>query len=135
MSSTTIFTRIPLTDKEAEGLMWGFAQIGDHAERTGVTDPADPLFTLLKEGYQPAAITACCEGLFEHAYANCLTEPFTDLEKLILRLSVENSSWVWHYKEHFPDETTMIRQARGALRTLAEKLELLGIDINILPAD
>ena len=134
MSGVTI-TRVPITDKEAEGLMWGFAQIGDHAYRTDVTDPADPLYILLKEGYQPDAINACCEGMFEYAYANCLTDPFTDLERLILRLSVENSSWVYHYQLHMPDETGMIKEARAALRSLAEKLEFFDIHINILPTD
>ena len=134
MTDKTI-TRVPITDKEAEALMWGFAQIGDHAFRENVTDPADPLFILLKEGYQPEAIHKCCEGMFEYAYANCLTDPFTELEKLILRLSVENSSWVYHYQLHMPEETAMIKEARAALRSLAEKLEFFDIHINILPTD
>lgn len=134
MGETTI-TRVPITDKEAEGLMWGFAQIGDHAFREAVTDPSDPLFILLKAGYAPAAIQACCEGLFEYAFANCLTDPFTTLEKLILRLSVENSSWVYHYQLHMPEEKVMIEQARAALRSLAHKLELFEIHINYLPTD
>lgn len=130
-----VLNRIPLTDKEAEGLMWGFAQIGDHASRKNVTDESDPLFILLAAGYKPAAIKECCEGMFEYAYANALSEPFTELERLVLRLSVENSSWVWHYQHHMPEKTMMIREARGALRTLAEKLELLGIEVNYLPED
>ena len=134
MSAPTV-TRVPITDKEAEALMWGFAQIGDHAFREDVTDPADPLFILLKAGYQPEAIHACCEGMFEYAYANCLTDPFTDLERLILRLAVENSSWVYHYQLHMPEERLMIKEARAALRTLAEKLEFFDIHINILPTD
>ncbi len=128
-------TRVPINDKEAEGLMWGFAQIGDYADREGVTDPSDPLVPLLKAGYQPQAIHECCEALFEFAYMKCLTDPFTDLEKMILRLSVENSSWVYHYQLHFPEETVMIRQSREALRTLAVKLELFGIEVNYLPQD
>lgn len=132
---TITITRVPIDDKEAEGLMWGFAQIGDHADRVGVTDPADPLFILLQAGYQPDAIKECCEGLFEFAYANCLSDPFTELERLILRLSVENSSWVYHYQLHFPEHTTMIRDARAALRSLAQKLDLFGIEVNFLPQD
>lgn len=134
MSIETI-TRVPITDKEAEALMWGFAQIGDHAFREDVTDPADPLFILLKEGYKPQVIQDCCEGLFPYAYVNCLSDPFTELEALILRLAVENSSWVYHYQYHFPEEKRMITEARAALRTLAEKLDLFGIEINILPTD
>jgi hypothetical protein len=115
--------------------MWGFAQIGDHAFREDVTDPSDPLFTLLQAGYHPTAINTCCEGMFEYAYANCLSDPFTDLERLILRLSVENSSWVYHYQLHMPQELVMIKEARAALRSLAEKLEFFDIQINIMPAD
>lgn len=131
----TVQTRVPINNKEAEGLMWGFAQIGDHAFREGVTDPSDPLFILLKAGYQPQAIHECCEAMFEYAYANCLTDPFTELERLILRLSVENSSWVYHYQLHFPEQRVLIREARQALRTLAQKLELFGIEVNYLPQD
>lgn len=131
----TVQTRVPINDKEAEGLMWGFAQIGDHAFRENVTDPSDPLCILLEAGYQPQAIHECCEAMFEFAYANCLTDPFTDLERMILRLSVENSSWVYHYQLHFPEQRVLIRQAREALRTLAEKLELFGIEVNYLPQD
>lgn len=130
-----VITRVPITDKEAEALMWGFAQIGDHAFREDVTDPADPLFILRVAGYQPQAIHECCEAMFEYAYANCLTDPFTDLERMILRLSVENSSWVYHYQYHMPHETLMIKEARSALRTLAEKLELFDIHVNIMPTD
>lgn len=130
-----VITRVPINDKEAEGLMWGFAQIGDHADREGVTDKSDPLFILLNAGYTPASIKDCCENMFELAYANCLTDPFTELERTILRLSVENSSWVYHYQLHFPEEKTMIREARSALRSLATKLELFGIEVNFLPQD
>lgn len=132
---TNAITRVPITDKEAEALMWGLAQIGDHAHRKNVTDPSDPLFILLEAGHEPKAIQARCEEMFAHAYTNCLTDPFTDLERLILRLCVENSSWVWHYKEHLPEKPTMAREARAALRSLAEKLEIFGIEINILPTD
>jgi len=133
--SNKIVTRVPITNKEAEALMWGFAQIGDHATREGVTDKSDPLFILLDLGYEPQAITDCCESMFEYAYANCLSDPFTPLEMLILRLSVENSSWVYHYQFHFPEEKLMIKEARAALRTLAEKLELFGIEVNHIPED
>jgi hypothetical protein len=128
-------TRVPITGKEAEALMWGFAQIGDYAFRGDVTDKADPLFILLDAGYQPQAIHECCEGMFDYAYTKCLADPFTTLESLILRLSVENSSWVHHYQIHSPTETEMIDQARTALRTLAEKLDLFGIEVNFLPQD
>ena len=131
----TTITRIPITDKEAEGLMWGFAQIGDHADRKVVTDPADPLFILLQMGYTPKGIAECCEDMFEIAYANCLTDQLTKLEKIILRLCVENSSGVWHYKLHCPNDTTSANQARSALRSLAEKLEMIGIEVNYLPQD
>ena len=131
----TLHERVPITDKEAEGLMWGFAQIGDHADRDPPFEPGDPLPILLAAGYTPEAIKESCEALFELAYDNCLISVLTDLERMILRLSVENSSWIWHYKEHHPAATGMIREARAALRSLSAKLELVGIDINILPTD
>lgn len=131
----TTITKVPITDKESEGLMWGLAQIGDHAHRKNVTDPSDPLFILLSMGYKAGNIKDCCEGLFELAYAHCLNDQLTQLERIILRLAVENSSWVWHYKHHCPEETTMANQARKALRSLAEKLELIDISVNYLPED
>lgn len=132
---SAVQTKVPLTLKEAEGLLWGFSQIGDYAGDRALTGAAEPVAILRKMGYKPKAISECCEALMEFCYARCLTDPFTELEQAILRLAVENSSWVYHYNLHFPEQVKMANEARAALRSLAEKLDLLGIEVNYLPQD
>jgi hypothetical protein len=119
---------LPLSRKEAEAIMWGLAQIGDYLDREP-TDPADPLRRLLDLGYTRESIGETCEGLFAVAYGDWLASPLTSLEGDILRMCVESTSWVAAYSL----EGISTTEARTTLRSLAAKLDKLGIDINHIP--
>lgn len=125
---------IPITDKEGEALMWGLAQIGDYLDRTP-TEASDPLYILLHAGYTRPQIKMGVEGLWEVAYGKYLGGGWTELEKTILRLCVENTSWITTYRTTAPtrDNPGFINEALGALRSLAAKFDKLGVEINHLP--
>lgn len=123
--------RIPLTSKESEGLLWGLAQIGDYINRE-VSDPTDPLFILLADGWQRRAIARACDDLSPVAVGNWLAGDWSALEQAILRLCVENTSWIEIYRTHdiTADNPIMIEEALAALRSLARKLDAFGVEIN-----
>lgn len=125
-----------LTLKESEALLWGFAMMGDYAHEPP-DDETDPVYLLLKAGYRPEQFEAACKRLRPMALDDYLREPFSDLEKMILRLAVENTSWITTYRTHAPtrDSPMLIREALTALRTLAAKLEDFGIEVNYIPND
>lgn len=125
---------IPISAKEGEALMWGLAQIGDHLDRIP-TEADDPLFILLKEGHTRKEIAGAVEGLWEVAYADTLSGGWTTLEQLILRLCIENTSWVTAYRNQAPTRGNdgFIDEALGALRSLAKKFDQLGVEINHIP--
>lgn len=114
--------------------MWGIAQIGDKVCRK-TDDPSDPLFILLADGWTRRAIGLACDGLMPVAIGNWLAGEWTELERTILRLCVENTSWIDAYRNHHPTagDTTMINEALTALRTLAAKLDSFGIEVNYIP--
>lgn len=125
--------RIPLTSKESEALLWGLGQIGDYVNRE-VTDRADPLFILLADGWTRRAIARACDELSPVAVGNWLAGEWSELESTILRLCVENTSWIAVYRTHdlTAGDPTQINQALAALRSLAVKLDKFGIEINQL---
>lgn len=125
-------TRVPIDEKEAEALVWGFAQIGDYAHLKP-TGPNDPLHTLRDAGFGPKAIREACDTLFGVACTRWLCQPFTELELLILRVAVEQSSWLDHYRLHIEDPAEHVRVGQDALRSLATKFEAFGIEINLIP--
>lgn len=126
--------RIPLAEKEGEALMWGLAQIGDYLNRRP-NQPNDPLFILLNEGWSRKAIGEACERLFEVAYGDWLSEPWTDLERSILRCCIENTTWIETYRTHQPTagNSAEITRALETLRSLATKLDAFGIEIAHIP--
>lgn len=125
--------RIPISSKESEALLWGLGQIGDYVNRE-VTDPADPLSILLADGWTRRAIASACDELSPVAVGNWLAGGWTELEVTILRLCVEKTSWIEVYRTHdlTADDPTQINQALAALRSLARKLDLFGVEINQL---
>lgn len=125
-------TRVPIDEKEAEALVWGFAQMGDYAHLKP-TGPSDPLHTLREAGFGPKAIREACDILFGLACTRWLVDPFTELELLILRLAVEQSSWLDHYRRHIEDHAGNVREGQNALRSLATKFEAFGIEVNVIP--
>lgn len=124
---------IPLNDKEAEALMWGLAQVGDNIDRE-VEDRTDPLFDLLAMGYTRPTIAKAVEGLWEVAYGHKLEGGWTELEEAILQACVEKTTWINTYRNFAPtkDSPPHIAEALEALRTLAAKLDELGIEVNFI---
>lgn len=125
---------IPLSAKEGEAIMWGLAQIGDHLDREP-TEESDPLYILLKSGYSRKQIGECVEQLWPVAYSNYIGGGWTELEQLILRLCIENTSWISAYRNNEPSrgKDSFINEALSALRSLAGKLDLLGVEVNHIP--
>jgi hypothetical protein len=124
--------KIALEDKEKEAIAWGLAQIGDYADRTP-TEQDDPLWIIHSEGFKNAAgITDTCENLFAMVCTNELVGPFSPLERLILRLCIENTSWLNTYRLNGPTPLHG-KYAAATLRELARKFEDIDIYVNILP--
>lgn len=128
---TDSVTMIPLEIKEAEAIMWGLGQIVNYPNR-GVLSETDPLAVLLDEGYDRAAIMKAGNELFSIPYDKWIKDPLTDLEKSILRVCVENSTWVGTYAEKSPH---LLNDAKATLRSLAKKLEPFSIEVNHIPND
>jgi hypothetical protein len=128
---TIMMTRVPLAGKEPEALLWGLSQLTDqpHREPRG---PDDPLAVLLSEGHERKDIVKAATALHEFSYDGHIVEPLTDLDKAILRVSVENSTWLYPYGEFRPE---YMATAKKTLRDLAAKLEMFGIEVNHLPND
>ncbi|ARK07512.1 hypothetical protein LAV_00137 [Sphingobium phage Lacusarx] len=125
--------QIPITQKMGEAIMWTLAEIGDRPDRIP-TDPTDPLLILLSK-YDRSDIMATVEGMWEMAYGDWISEPLTDLQKDVLRVSVEQTSWITAYYENelIADKEAYAREARSVLRDLASRLENLGIEVNHIP--
>jgi hypothetical protein len=92
---TIMVTRVPLADKEPEALLWGLSQLTDVPNREP-RGPADPFSVL---------------------------EPLTDLEKAILRVCVENTTWLQPYIENRPEYVAI---AKKTLRDLARSSKCSG---------
>lgn len=122
--------RVQLTGKEGEALLWGLSIIADVPHRVP-TDPNDPLAVLFANRWSRDDIMACAKDLHEFAYGDYLAGPFNDLDKDILRVCVENTTWLQPYVEHRPE---LLGVAKQALRGLAEKLDQFGIEINHIPS-
>lgn len=125
---------IDLDEKDREIIAWGLGQIVNYPDRAP-EGPGDPLFVLLDMNYPRAVIMPTAEAMFELAYGWTLTDALTALERDILRVCVENSSWVTAYIECGPtaDDPSAAAASRGHLRSLAAKLDQLGIEINFMP--
>jgi hypothetical protein len=128
---TIMVTRVPLADKEPEALLWGLSQLTDVPNREP-RGPADPFSVLFSEGFERKAIVTAATALHEFAYDGHIIEPLTDLDKAILRVCVENSTWLYPYGEFRPEYVPI---AKKTLRDLAAKLEMFGIEVNHLPND
>lgn len=128
--------RVPLSTKESEAFMWGLAQIGDYVSRI-TDDAADPLFILLAAGWSRRSIADACEELMPVVCTGSLTSELSPLERTILRLCVENTTWIDCYRTHeiTADNPVLIEEALSTLRSLAAKLEQLGIEVNHIPFD
>lgn len=128
---TDVTTRVPLTAKEGEAIMWCLGQIVNYPDRP-VLSVTDPLGILLNEGFAREEIMDTGNGMFEIAYGDWLSDPLTPLQKAILRVCVENTTWVTAYVTDMP---SLAYEARATLRSLATKLEAFDVDVNFIPAD
>lgn len=128
-------TEVAITEKMGEAIMWGLAQIGDQPRRAA-TDPTDPLFVLLQK-YDRSDIIFTVTEMWPIAYGDWIREPLTDLQKDILRVCIENTTWLQSYRDNpiIPDPEPMIKESKAALRELATRLEAFGIEISHIPDD
>lgn len=128
---TEINAKLRLEPKELEALMWCLAQISDLPERVPES-PSDPLAVLLNLGWGREAIMEASTGLLEMIYMLTLAEPFTALERDILRVCIENTAWVAAYIQLGPAGGNE-DDCRKTLRDLAGKLEQsFGIECNFI---
>lgn len=125
-----------ITHKEGEAIMWGLGQISNWPDREA-EGPSDPLFVLLDLQYSREAIMESCVEMFSIAYDHLLCEPLTALEKAILKVCVEKTTWVDAYRRGEPtaDNPAAINEALRTLRELSAKLEDFGIEIDCIPHD
>ena len=125
--------QVPITVKMGEAIMWTLAEIGDRPDRVP-TDPTDPLLILLSK-YDRSDIMKTVEGMWDMAYGDWISEPLTDVQKDVLRVSVENTSWITAYYENHlvTDKAAYTNEARTVLRELALRLEAFGIEVNFIP--
>lgn len=124
-------TRVPLTVKEGEAIMWCLGQIANYPDRPALSS-SDPLAVLFAEGHERAEVMAAANAMFEMAYGDWLVDPTTALERSILRVCVENTTWITAYVQDLPGQ---VPEAKATLRNLAGKLELVGVEVNYIPAD
>lgn len=121
--------KVPLRGKEGEALLWGLSIIGDLPERD-IEGPRDPLGVLLREGFSRREIAQRCEALTEFAYGDCIVGPLMEIDRSILRVCIENTTWLEPYKEFYPE---MLSTTKGTLRSFAAQLETLGIEVSHIP--
>lgn len=128
-------TEIAITEKMGEAIMWGLAQIGDQPRRQ-TKEPSDPLFILLQK-YDRSDIIHTVTEFWNVAYGDVISEPLTDLQKDILRVCIENTTWLQSYRDNpiIPDPEPMVREGKAALRELASRLEVFGIEVSHIPDD
>lgn len=124
-----LMTKTPLTGKEGEALLWGLSIIMDRPDRAS-DETTDPLAVLLNEGFTRNQIMAAGPRLYEFAYGNCIIEPLSVIERAVLRVCVENTTWLEPYAIKQPG---MLGLAKRTLRDLAAKLENIGIEVNHIP--
>lgn len=127
----TIKMQMPLEPKEGEAIMWGLAEIGDRMDEIP-DDIWHPLNIIRYEGYGDSEIKEAIDSIWEVSFNDYMGTVFTQLESLILRVCIENTSWVDNYKENpmTKGDAHSINEAKQALRSLALKFEKLGIEIN-----
>lgn len=131
---TETLHRVPINHKEGEAIMWCLGQIVNWPEREP-EGPYDPLFVLLARGFNRAAIMDTGCEMYSIAYDHQLAEPLTALEKAILKVCVENTTWIDVYRRGEPtaDNPAAINEALRTLRELSVKLEGFGIEIDRIP--
>lgn len=122
---------VKLTPKEGEALMFPMAYIFDIPDRVP-EEVDDPLAVLFAEGFSREEILACGPRIYQFAFDDYIEEPLSEVEKAILSVCVENTTWLQPYIDCQPE---LLGVAKKTLRDLAAKLETLGIEVNHIPND
>jgi hypothetical protein len=104
-----------VTDKEMEALLFV------------MDDP--PLITKLmgRRGIPLAAGRRAVTKLRPFLAGRMLPEPLNIYEQQVIAAAIEDSDWPLAYREHFPE---YVETAHATLRTLARKVERLGIEVS-----
>lgn len=125
-----------LTTKEKEALIWTTSEIMDRARQTPA-ESTDPIYILKAAGHKPNEYYKACERLEVGIFAGVLEGPFGALESLILKICIENTTWINQYRtgDATADDPVAINEALATLRSLAAKLEAFGIEIAHIPFD
>ncbi len=125
--------RIELTSEETVCVFWGLHDAADRPDRL-VRGPTDPLAILLAEGFTRAQIVEGAMGIEDgiEEGARYITPPLSDVQKSILRLCCENTTWIEQYRPAGLSEERR-RAAHDTIRTLALKLNEIGIEVNFMP--
>lgn len=123
----------PLTQKEGEAILWMLVEISDEAESYPVCGEATA--RLLADGYERVLISETCDAMQDMACGDVLPDDLTALEKAILHVSVEHSTWIKEYRtgEATRRSPSLISEAIDALRSLGTKLGKLGVQVNHIP--
>lgn len=129
---------IPLTAKEAEAIMWTIGQVTNFPDRP-TTGDRDPLYVLFDMGFARADIMPTALAMQKWCFRDlaAIVKPVSVLQAAILRVCVENTTWITPYRTMEPTRGNpdMIEEALRTLRGLAVKLESLGIEITHIPND
>ena len=128
---SAMMTRVPLTQKEGEAIMWCLGQIVNYPDRE-LQSETDPLRVLIEEGFSREDIMETGNAMFEIACGDWLSDPMMPLQKSILRVCVENTTWIGEYLLVLPH---MVKEANAALISLAHKFEAFDIHVNHIPVD
>lgn len=131
MNDSKPIIRVPLSMKEGEAMMWCLGQIVNYPKRVPEHD-TDPLRVLLNAGHLRKDINKTGEAMFHMVYNHWISEPLTPLEKDILRVCIENTTWVACYTQNSPGE---VKDCLRVLREFAAKLEAFNIEISHIPDD
>ena len=125
-----------INQKEKEALIWTLAEVLDRATQTPA-ERTDPIYILRSAGHKPKDFRKAAERIEKQVYAGKLEAPFSPVEMLILKICVEQSSWINQYRTGGPTagNKALIDEALATLRSLAAKFEALGIEIVHIPFD
>lgn len=129
----TMTKPVTLTAKEAEALMWASAEMVD------LVDPSESraVAEMLNRGWPHASIRKAGTELENIAAVRVLPATIGMAVRDALIVAVENTTWIECYRtaDQTKDSPGHINEALVTLRSLATKLDTLGIEINHIPYD
>jgi hypothetical protein len=104
-----------ITDKEMEALLF-------------VMDDAPLISKLMaRRGMAISTTERLVKTLRPYLERGVLPEPLDVCEKMLVKACIEDSDWPLAYAEYLPEELDTVH---AVLRRLAQKLELLGVEVD-----